>query len=77
MFRPMIVNPFFGNLERIIFSLFSCRKRLIYFQTLRDDGRFLSDPILRSKSVGIKIGPARDYNRMRSVLMLHFRVPSR
>jgi hypothetical protein len=71
------VNPFLSDLERVIFSLFSRRKRLVYFQTLRNDGSFPTDPKLRPISVRVKITPARDYNRMRSVFMLHFRVPSR
>jgi hypothetical protein len=77
MSRSAVVNPTFGDLEGVSFSLFSCRKRLVYFRTLKDDGRFLTDPKLRPKSVRVKITPARDYNRMRSVFVFHFRVPSR
>jgi len=77
MIRFAVVNPTFGNLEGVSFSLFSCRKRLIYFRALKDDGSFLTNPKLRPKSVRVKITPARDYDRMRSVFMFQFRVPPR
>ena len=77
MIRSALVDPFFCDLERVIFSLFSCRKRLVYFQTLGETRGFHTDSIFRSKSVRVKIGPARDYNIIGFIFMLHFRVPSR
>ena len=77
MIRSALVNPFSGNLERIFFSFFLSKKRLVYFPIVGDRRRFPTDPILGSKSVRVKIGPAGDYDRIRLVCMLHFRVPSR
>jgi hypothetical protein len=31
MIKFAVVNPTFGDLEGVSFSLFSCRKRLVYF----------------------------------------------
>ena len=64
MIRSALVNPFFGDLERIIFSFFLCRKGLVDLPIVGDRRGFPTDPILGSKSVRVKIGPAGDYNRI-------------